>query len=73
MVSLREFARGSDRPQTMTEIMSEEIIERTEYKGHQENIRQMRFISIIEKIPAPEGGICPKEALKALAHRKRSW
>jgi hypothetical protein len=43
--------------------MSEEIIERIGYKGHQENIR-MRFISIIQKIPAPEGGICPKEALK---------
>jgi len=48
----------------MTEIMSEELIERIGYKGHQENIRQRRFISIIQKIPAPEGGICPKEALK---------
>jgi hypothetical protein len=62
MVSLREFARGSDRPQTMTEIISEEDMYQGDHGNTREFIEKMR--GRIEDMKTEKGGIAVWRRLK---------
>ena len=62
MVSLREFARGSDRPQTMTEIISEEDMYQGDHGNTREFIEKMR--GRIEDMKTEKGGIAFWRRLK---------